>query len=159
MNQGRPVRLLAMPLTVGLFALAGCQTAATDDEAAPAPTIAAGDVVLPATLPADSVQLTNEELVATFTDTVERYIAIDQPGLTASGFWLEGTMESNWQEGDDSGTVTGTWSVDGQQICVAYDSGTLEGTTDCNAVYTYGDAYLSVNEDGSLHGYHALRPL
>ena len=135
---------------------------ATDnsEEAAPAPTMAAGDLVLPATLPAESVQLTNEELVATFTNTVERYISIDRPGLTASGFWLEGTMESSWQEGEDGGTVGGTWSVDGRQICVAYASGTLAGTTDCHAIYTYGDGYLSVNAaDGSLHGYHALRSM
>jgi len=86
-------------------------------------------------------------------------VAIDQPGLTASGFWLEGTMESDWRSGDGSGTVTGTWYVDAQERCIVHSSGDLVGTTECHAIYVYGDGYLSVNGDGSLHGYHELQPL
>ena len=88
----------------------------------------------------------------------ESYVAIDRPGVTASGVWLETTMSADWVDGSQTGQVAGTWRVEGDQRCIDFTQGPA-GTTECATMYRHGDGYLSVNPDGSLHGYHENTPI
>ena len=147
-------------LPLGL--VAACQSSnapATTDAVAAAPTTAE-TLSLPETIPAEATQLTGAEIAVAFSNRHEDYWAIDMPGITASGEWAADTMFANWTNSNsgNSGYVAGTWRVDGDQRCIDFTEGPA-GTTECTTIYQHGDGYLSVNPDGSLHGYHETAPL
>ncbi|MEZ5667883.1 MAG: hypothetical protein R3F55_10715 [Alphaproteobacteria bacterium] len=140
----------------------GCQSGGRQSSAAPDATGASAAAGLPSTLPADAVQLTGEQIQAAFSGVREDYAAIDIAGVTASGVWnADGTMSATWTNGSNTGNVAGDWYVDGDMRCIRFSIGSGEGgrNPECTTIYVYNDGYLSVNPDGSLHGYHRNTPL
>ncbi|MGF1623680.1 MAG: hypothetical protein ACFCVH_02245 [Alphaproteobacteria bacterium] len=139
---------------VAAVGLAACQS-----NRPPAAATAPADTPLPTALPADAVQLTGDQIQTAFSGVREDFVSIDWPGTTASGVWnADGTMSARWNHGTDGGEVAGDWYVDGDTRCIRFEQ-TDGPNPECTTIYAHGDGYLSVNPDGSLHGYHTNSPL
>ncbi|MFK8048380.1 MAG: hypothetical protein AB8B81_08105 [Halioglobus sp.] len=120
---------------------------------------------LPKTLSAPdetAIQLTDEEIIRAFSDVRDNAEVQDVAKTRAVNSWYaDGRFISRWNNGVDSGEVTGTWRVENDLRCVTISSGLPQrhGQESCGPVYRRGSKYLSVNSDGSIHGIHTLSPL
>jgi len=113
------------------------------------------------TIPEDAVPLSTEEIAATFSGVTEKYKGRDNPGVSAVGKFREGgEFSASWSAGNQSGNVEGEWYAEDGKRCLNTVSSET-GTTDveCHSIYKSGDVYMSMNDDGSIHGIHALTPM
>ena len=109
-----------------------------------------------------AIQLSNEEIFQAFADVRDDAEVQDVARTRAVNSWYaDGRFISRWNNGVDSGEVTGTWRVKNDLRCVTIFAGLPQrlGQESCGAVYRRGSKYLSVNSDGSIHGIHTLSPL
>ena len=106
-------------------------------------------------------RLSGAEINRLFADVVDSAVVHDLANGRAINHWYsDGRFTSEWSSDDRSGTVVGTWRVEGDQRCVSVNSG-LPDTgliKTCSPLYRCDDRIVSLNEDGSWHGSHQLRP-
>lgn len=108
-----------------------------------------------------SQPLSDEEIVALFSDVLDQATVLDSPGTTAVNRWYrDGRLVSEWRHGDRRGRLAGRWYAENNQRCVMVeaDDGAV-GEPRCGAIYQRGTIVVSLNPDGSEHGLHALSPL
>ncbi|MDP5065402.1 MAG: hypothetical protein NWQ24_12050 [Haliea sp.] len=113
-------------------------------------------------LPADAVRLTTSEIVAAFSNVRDEGQVQDGRGGGAVNYWfVDGRFRSEWRTKTGSGTVTGHWRAAADSRCVVIASGLpeREGVEECTPIYRQGEAYMSVNSAGFVHGLHTLSPI
>ena len=106
-----------------------------------------------------SNRLTTEEIQRVFSGARDGAIVRDAADTRAVNFWCNnGVLTTRWSNGDRSGGVVGRWRAVNGQRCVTIVSGlrASEGTERCSPIVRSGEAYLSFNPDGSIHGVHSL---
>lgn len=129
------------PICFLLFLLAGFPVVATEIEA---------------------IELSGEEIQQAFSDVRDNAEVQDAAKTRASNDWYaDGRFINRWDNGTNSGVVTGTWRIKGNQRCVTVTIGLpgRVGKESCGVISRRGDKYLSYNPDGSIHGIHTLSPL
>lgn len=112
-------------------------------------------------IPEDAVPLTTEEITTTFSGMKESYVGRDNPGVTATAnFGDGGEYKASWAAGNQKGNATGEWYAEDGKRCLKENKPSEGGMNlECRIFYKTGDVYTSVNEDGSVHGIHTLKPL
>ncbi len=106
--------------------------------------------------------LSAEEILARFSDVEDHAQLAKPPGTTATNQWrADGSFTNVWSMPDASGTVTGTWTVDGDQRCVSIKTGRedIKGTRRCGPIHVFEDHYYTLEPDGELHAQHRVTPL
>ena len=109
-----------------------------------------------------TIQLSDTEILRAFSDVRDDAEVQDAASTRAVNYWYaDGRFISLWNNGIDSGEVTGTWRVENNLRCITISAGLPEriGEESCNPVFRRGDKYVSFNSDGSIHGIHTLSPL
>lgn len=106
--------------------------------------------------------LTGQEIAQAFDGVRDKAEIQDAAGTTAVNHWYsDGRFVNHWRNSTNSGEVTGSWRVVGDERCVLISAG-LEGAVGkekCSPVFKVGERYMSVNADGSVHALHTLTPL
>lgn len=117
--------------------------------------------------PAVGSLLSTDEILETFSNTLDRGAVQGGNGISAETRWYAGgRFETRWwREGDldDSpdkvNLVTGRWTAKNNQRCVVFDH-TPDNAWQCAAVFQSDDGRLvSLSPDGSVHGIHQIAPL
>ena len=121
---------------------------------------------LVATPPADTKTLTTQEIIATFSDTLDQADVIDAPGTRAETHWdSSGTFHTRWWSKAHKGEARGQWTARNNERCTRMTSITAAKTPVKPAAAEWRCAqvlllpsgqYLSLNPDGSAHGAHTL---
>ncbi len=104
-------------------------------------------------------RLTTEEIQQVFSGARDEAIVRDAADTRAVNFWCDnGALTTLWSNGERSGRVAGRWRAVNGQRCVTIVSGlrASEGAERCSPIVRNGEAYLSFNPDGSIHGVHSL---
>ena len=113
---------------------------------------------------AEGVRLRTSEILETFSDTLDRGVVQNEKGISAETRWLSsGRFETRWWreagEAPKINVVSGRWKAENNERCVLFE-GTSEGEWQCNPLYQHTDgSFVSLNDDGSVHGIHYLLPL
>jgi len=111
-------------------------------------------------IPEGAEPLTNEEITETFSGVRESYRGKDIPGMKATGiFNANGKFEASWSVGSQSGVANGEWYSENGKRCLRDKNPNGDTNLECVEFFRTGDSYTSVNEDGSIHGFHTLTPL
>ncbi len=132
---------LSILLALALFAIQGCATVGHK-------------------IPEGAVPLTTEEITTTFSGIKESYVGKDKPGVSATAiFGAEGEYEASWAAGNRRGNAKGEWYAENGKRCLKENKAGQGSSLECHVFYKTGSAYTSVNEDGSVHGIHTLKPL
>ena len=108
-------------------------------------------------------KLTTAQIIDTFSNVIDRGEVQDQRGIAAETHWYaDGSFVSRWwqrSEGDADPvpqSVAGHWRAKNDLRCVAF-APVSENAWSCAAVRSLEDGrYLSMNPDGSIHGFHVL---
>ena len=117
---------------------------------------------LVATPPADAETLTTQEIIATFSDTLDQADVIDAPGTRAETHWdSSGTFHTRWWSKAHKGEAKGQWTARNNERCTRMTSITAANPAAaewrCAQVLLLPSGqYLSLNPDGSVHGVHTL---
>ena len=113
---------------------------------------------LVATPPADAETLTTQEIIATFSDTLDQADVIDAPGTRAETHWdSSGTFHTRWWSKAHKGEAKGQWTARNNERCTRMTSITAAAEWRCAQVLLLPSGqYLSLNPDGSVHGVHTL---
>ena len=113
---------------------------------------------------ARAVQLSTSEILMRFSDTLDRGAVQNGKGISAETRWLaSGRFETRWWRqaagAPKINVVSGSWKAEGNERCVLFN-GAPQGEWQCNPVYQRTDgSFVSLNDDGSVHGIHYLLPL
>ena len=111
--------------------------------------------------------LSTDQILETFSDTLDRGAVQGGSGVSAETRWYAGgRFETRWWregDGDDApnkvNRVTGQWTAKNDQRCVVFDHAP-DDPWQCAAVFQSDDGRLvSLNPDGSVHGVHQIAPL
>gem|GEM_PF-3257720 len=110
---------------------------------------------------ATCVRLSGDEIRSLFEDVEDRAVVHDGAGGHARNRWCaDGSFSSSWTTEGGTGSLEGRWHVDGALRCVSVASGLPDGgaVSRCGPLYRCGDRITSVNDQGEVHGVHALSP-
>jgi len=112
---------------------------------------------------ANAIKLTGAEILQAFSNVRDDAEVRDSPGNTAVNYWLaDGRFFNRWSDGKGGGgEVTGTWRVKNSLRCVTILSGLPQRLNQekCGPIFRRAGLYLSMNENGTVHGAHTLSPL
>lgn len=109
-------------------------------------------------------QLETSEILATFSNTLDRGAVQNGKGTSAETRWLSsGHFETRWwlhtSEASKINVVSGRWRAENNKRCILFDAAP-ENDWQCTPVFQRADgAIVSINEDGSVHGIHQIVPL
>jgi hypothetical protein len=109
--------------------------------------------------PPDGVELTAEQFKTTIVGKTLKYQSADLPNTVTAvgGYKPDGSLSSQWTQGNHSGAYNGTWKLDGDKVCVT-DSAANGGKSDCRTWRKTGaNTYAEVNSDGTLHGTNTMQ--
>lgn len=108
-------------------------------------------------------RLSGDEISRVFSNVLDRATVVDGLGGAAINYWYQnGSFTSNWNAGDRSGQLSGSWFVKNAMRCVIIDSsptGAGNSQEMCGPIYWKEGKYYSVNKQGLMHGIHILSNL
>jgi hypothetical protein len=112
-------------------------------------------------LPHEAKKLNAEEITQAFSNVREDYVAIDDPGLTATVTYIsDGDFSAKWKKGwFFHGNLKGNWYTDGDQLCVKTTTKIDGSDLYCVSIYEMDENYTAVHPDGSYQGISTLTPL
>ena len=112
-------------------------------------------------LPDEARKLTAKEIASAFSNSREKYIAIDDPGLIATVTYIsDGDFSAKWKKGwFFHGSLKGNWYTEDDQLCVKTTTKFDGSDFYCVSIYELDGIYTAVYPDGSYQGISTLTPL